>query len=82
LEFIKELIPLSAPIFCAEPRHKRISTSIGARAPVSRRKKQRRWMVPEEKPVPKRNFVPLRLGEIRKIPTENQTLYLSAFTAK
>jgi hypothetical protein len=39
-------------------------------------------MVPEEKPVPKRNFVPLRLGEIRKIPTENQTLYLSAFTAK
>ena len=29
--FFQELIPLSAPIFCGEPRHKRISTSIRAR---------------------------------------------------
>jgi hypothetical protein len=31
--FFQELIPLSVPVFCAEPRHKRISTSIGAKNP-------------------------------------------------
>jgi hypothetical protein len=29
---IRSYFPLSIPIFCAEPRHKRISPAIGARA--------------------------------------------------
>ena len=39
-------------------------------------------MIREEKAIPKRNFAPLRLCEIRKISAENQALRLGAFAAK
>ena len=35
--FIRSYFPLSTPIFCAEPRHKRIFVPIGARGAVFRR---------------------------------------------
>jgi len=37
--FFRSFFPLSVPIFCAEHRHKRISTAIGARGAASKKEK-------------------------------------------
>jgi len=63
---LRSLILLSVAIFYFEPQNKRISTTIGAMICVSKRKNREESRFPEEKPVPKRNSVPLRLCEIRK----------------
>jgi len=65
---IRSLIPLSAPIFCAEPRHKRISTTIGAMICVSKRKNREEGGFQKKRRLEKE---PLRLSAFAAKPYKN-----------